>query len=127
VGEQKRALAQSTLRFWEQIEVSPIEPTLPGMGQVPAERAEATAEQQRKDLTEKLTEPPKSIERAAGEMEQKSPLFRDTEANPQSGLFGGLISGESGEFDPKALAKAVSAVYQQDLAPGAGTCRHRPA
>ncbi|MCU1301406.1 MAG: hypothetical protein JWQ87_1690 [Candidatus Sulfotelmatobacter sp.] len=78
---------------------SPVEPTLPGMEQVPAERAEANAEQQGRDLTEKLAEPPKSIESKAGEIEQKSPLFRDTEANPQKGLF----ADESGSFTPAAL------------------------
>ena len=63
------------------------EPTLPGMENVPAERAEARAEQTGRDLTEKLTAPPTSIESRAGEIEQKSPLFRETAANPQSGLF----------------------------------------
>lgn len=75
------------------------EPTLPGMEHVPSERAEANAEQQGKDLTEKLAEPPKSIESKAGEIEQKSPLFRDSEANPQKGLF----ADESGSFTPAAL------------------------
>jgi 2'-5' RNA ligase len=78
------------------------EPTLPGMESVPAERAEAVAVQQGKDLTAKLIQPPKSIEAKAGEIEQKSPLFRDTEANPQEDLFG----GESGAFTPAALNPA---------------------
>jgi hypothetical protein len=93
---------------------SPVEPTLPGMEHVPAERAEANAEQQGKDLSAKLTEPPKSIESKAGEIEQKSPLFKDTEANPQAALFGNqsplaeeshlpvaqrLITGTAGEED----------------------------
>lgn len=64
-----------------------VEPTLPGMERVPAERAEANAEQQGKELTAKLTEPPKSIESKAGEIEQKSPLFRESAANPQDSLF----------------------------------------
>jgi 2'-5' RNA ligase len=83
-----------------------VEPTLPGMESVPAERAEANAEQQGKELSEKLTEPPKSVERAAGEIEQKSPLFRDTEANPQESLFAGrqAASGEA-----KALPEVIDA------------------
>lgn len=81
-----------------------VEPTLPGMEHIPAERAEAAADQQGKDLTAQLTEPPKSIEGKAGEIEQKSPLFRDTEANPQGGLF----SGESGTFEPGKIADTVA-------------------
>lgn len=57
------------------------------MESVPVERAEAAAEQQGRDLTAKLIEPPKSISSKAGEIEQKSPLFRDTEANPQQSIF----------------------------------------
>jgi hypothetical protein len=88
-----------------------LEPTLPGMEHVPTERAEANAEHQGKELTEKLTEPPKSIEAKAGEIEQKSPLFRDTEANPQKGLFGSdLLSGESGSFEPGKVGEAAKAV-----------------
>ena len=94
-----------------------IEPTLPGMEHVPAERAEASAEQQGKDLTEKLTEPPTSIEGKAGEIEQKSPLFRGTEANPQRDMFGELLHGESGGFEPGKLAAPVSELFKQDVAP----------
>lgn len=89
-----------------------IEPTLPGMEQVPAERAEASAEQHGKDLSDKLTEPPKSIERAAGEMEQKSPLFRDTEANPQGGLFGSERGAATlGAINPLEVVKSAKKVY----------------
>lgn len=94
-----------------------VEPTLPGMEQVPAERAEANAEQQGKDLTAKLTEPPKSIEAKAGDIEQHSPLFRDTEANPQGNIFGDLFKGESGSIDPAKLAAPVAEVFKQDVAP----------
>jgi hypothetical protein len=87
-----------------------VEPTLPGMEHVPAERAEAVSEQQGKDLTAKLTEPPKSIESKAGEIEQRSPLFRDTEANPQKGLFG----GESGSLDISKLSPShIKQQYDQ--------------
>ena len=78
---------------------TPVEPTLPGMESVPAERAAANAEEQGRRLSDKLIEPPQSIEARAGEIEQRSPLFRDTEASPQRGLFG----SERGFATPAAL------------------------
>jgi hypothetical protein len=63
------------------------DPTLPGMEHVPAEHAEALAQATGEALTAKLLEPLADIERKAGEIEQRSPLFRDTEANPQPDLF----------------------------------------
>ena len=86
---------------------SPVESTLPGMEHVPAERAEANARHQSEELTAKLTEPPKSIEAKAGEIEQKSPLFRDTEANPQESLFGGE-SGSADIFKPLEAASTLT-------------------
>lgn len=65
------------------------EPTLPGMEHVPAERAAASAEEQGRQLSQQMAEAPRSIEGAAGEMERGSPLFRGTEASPQSEMFGG--------------------------------------
>lgn len=91
---------------------APVEPTLPGMEHVPAERAEANAEQQGKDLTDKLSEPPKSIEAKAGEIEQQSPLFRDTEANPQRDMFGELLRDESGSFEPGKLAAPARTISE---------------
>jgi hypothetical protein len=87
------------------------------MEHVPAERAEASAEQQGKDLTERLNEPPTSIEGKAGEIEQKSPLFRGTEANPQRDMFRELLHGESGSFEPGKLAAPVSELFKQDVEP----------
>jgi GGDEF domain-containing protein len=81
---------------------TPVKPTLPGMESVPAERAAADAEEQGRRLSEKIIEPPQSIEARAGEIEQRSPLFRDTEANPQREMF----SSESGTFTPAALNPA---------------------
>jgi hypothetical protein len=94
-----------------------VEPTLPGMEHVPAERAEASAEQQGKDLTERLNEPPQSIEGKAGEIEQKSPLFRVTEANPQRDMFSELLHGESGNLELGKVAAPVSELFKQDVAP----------
>lgn len=99
------------VNLWDtQPKAEAVEPTLPGMEHVPSERAEASAEQQGKDLTAKLTEPPKSIESKAGEIEQKSPLFRDTEANPQRDMFGELLKSEKGEAEPAKAAEAISTV-----------------
>jgi ParB-like chromosome segregation protein Spo0J len=62
-------------------------PTLPGMAKhVEADRASAS-EEQGKALTREMQRTPESVDRSAGEMERKSPLFSDSEANPQSGLF----------------------------------------
>ena len=75
----------------------PAEPTLPGMESVPAERAEAAAGAQGERLTGEVAQPAGDISRATGEMERKSPLFRDSEASPQNEMFGGeqgpLFSG----------------------------------
>lgn len=61
---------------------------LPGMQDAVAQQRIAVGVEQGRQLTEKLNQPPKSIEAAAGEMERLSPLFRGTEASPQDELFG---------------------------------------
>lgn len=64
------------------------EGVLPGMERAVREQAEGAARVQGDKLTEKINEAPESIERAAGEMERSSPLFRGTEASPQKEIFG---------------------------------------
>ena len=61
---------------------------LPGMASHIEANKESAAATQGEELTKKLTEPPKSVSKKAGEMERESPLFRDTEASGQKGLFG---------------------------------------
>ena len=60
---------------------------LPGMETAVREQKAAAETKGGEDLTEELARPLGSIEERAGEMERKSPLFRDTEASPQRGLF----------------------------------------
>lgn len=50
---------------------------------------EVRAEQERDAVESSLTTPKDNISKAAGEMERDSPLFRDSEASGQGGLFGG--------------------------------------
>lgn len=61
--------------------------TLPGFEDAPSDRAQAEAIQQSEELTARLLEPRANIDRRTREIEQLSPLFRYTDANPQSQLF----------------------------------------
>src|ERR1019366_9767271 len=63
------------------------EPTLPGFEATPQERANAIASEQGQSFTEQLRQPSQSVTAATGEMERESPLFHDSEASGQSGLF----------------------------------------
>ena len=70
---------------------------LPGMeGDVEAQRT-AAAEDQGRQLTERMREPGRNISRKAGEMERESPLFRDTDASGMGTLFGERGSGGAGD------------------------------
>ena len=60
---------------------------LPGMEDTAAAREQARAEEEGRQLTARLLSPRGSIESLAGEIEQRSPLFRETSANPFMGLF----------------------------------------
>lgn len=60
---------------------------IPGMDNCDAERAHAQGEQLARDLTALMRTPIASIEARAGEMEQRSPLFIGTDANPNNFLF----------------------------------------
>lgn len=87
-------------------------PTLPGMESVPAERAEAAAGAQGEQLTGEAAQPAGDISRATGEMERKSPLFRDSEAGGQGNIsFGMTIPGGA------EMAEAADAFYKADIEP----------
>jgi hypothetical protein len=60
---------------------------LPGLETAIEEQKRGAARVQGEHLSEEANRPLGSIEQSAGEMERTSPLFRDTEANPQSDLF----------------------------------------
>jgi hypothetical protein len=60
---------------------------LPGMERVEEERAAARAEELQAQLTAELLRPKGSIEALAGTVETLSPLFRGSEASPQSEMF----------------------------------------
>jgi cytochrome c biogenesis protein ResB len=65
------------MRKWEQFfEV---------MGNVAQDRAEARAEAEGQELTERMQQPGRSVSAKAGRMERESPLFFGTGENP--GLF----------------------------------------
>lgn len=65
----------------------PGERPLPGMERAVEEQDEAGAARRGEELTEELRRAKGDISRKAGEMERESPLFRDTDANPQGRLF----------------------------------------
>lgn len=60
---------------------------LPGMERHIAANRESAAEEQGRELTQEMRRPAESVERSAGELERKSPLFSSSEANPQKALF----------------------------------------
>ena len=60
---------------------------LPGMDRDIEANKESAAKEQGKALTDRLREPGKNVDAAAGRMEQHSPLFSGTDANPQFSLF----------------------------------------
>jgi hypothetical protein len=57
------------------------------MGEAVAEQDVAAAAKRGEELTKELQQPGADISRRTGEMERNSPLFRETEANPQFALF----------------------------------------
>ncbi len=67
----------------------PNSPALPGMEGAVAEQEAAAhkTETQRQEAEASLATPKDDISRATGEMERNSPLFRDSEASGQGGLF----------------------------------------
>jgi hypothetical protein len=81
------------------------ETILPGFEQAVTEQKRAAGQRQAEDLTEQINRPPESIESAAGEMERSSPLFRGTEASPQSELFKPATPGAK----PKPVAERYPA------------------
>lgn len=65
------------------------EGTLPGMETAVREQAGAAAQHKGEELTKEIARPLSNIDERAGTMERESPLFRDTEASGQKGLFSG--------------------------------------
>jgi hypothetical protein len=63
------------------------DPVFPGMETAVKEQDEAAARARAEEMTNELNRPKGDIERAAGEMESKSPLFRGTAASPQNEMF----------------------------------------
>ena len=62
-------------------------PALPGMETAVREQAAAAGQHQGERLTKEIARPLSNIDERAGAMERESPLFRDTEASGQKGLF----------------------------------------
>jgi hypothetical protein len=84
--------------------VAKTEPALPGFENAVREQSASQAEERGRQLSNELNRPKGDIEKAAGEMERKSPLFEGSEANPQSGLFAtGERHGGLGAIDPTKL------------------------
>jgi hypothetical protein len=62
--------------------------TLPGLEDTAAERAQALAEEQGRQLTARMRQPRADVTGKTREIEQHSPLFRDSAANSLGrGLF----------------------------------------
>lgn len=92
------------------------EAALPGMETAVREQKAAAEAHRGEELTKELARPLGSIDERAGEMERNSPLFRDTEASPQRGLF-------STKKEPRiSLGEAMPANREAERA--TGTQRH---
>jgi 2'-5' RNA ligase len=103
---------------------TPREPelTLPGMEDDVARQKESAAEVkvegEKEAIEAALTNPKDNISKATGEMERESPLFRDSEASGQGGLFGagdtdylhGGLGIAAGALKPLAQIKPVADV-----------------
>jgi hypothetical protein len=82
------------------------EPTLPGFEATPQERAAALGESTGQRLTETATQPGENISSVTGKMERESPLFHDSEASGQSGLFSKPEANFSAALRASAPAQA---------------------
>jgi hypothetical protein len=80
---------------------------LPGMADDIRANKESAIEEQGKSLSAEMRQSPKSIERAAGEMERNSPLFSGSEANPQGGLFSPRSGVDEAKAPPGASETAM--------------------
>jgi hypothetical protein len=118
-GDSDRPPDRASLeRAGQQGFFSPVEHVLPGLEDDVAKQeesaAEVKAEGEKKDVEASLTKT-ESVDKAAGDMERNSPLFRDSEANDQGGLFKGdteyLHGGlgiAAGALKPLAQIKPVA-------------------
>jgi hypothetical protein len=75
----------------------PASRALPGMERDIEAQRDAAAEEQGRQLTERLRAPRPPISRAAGIMERESPLFRDTDAGGQGSLFQRALASKDEE------------------------------
>lgn len=105
---------------------------LPGMGEAVKEQAAAAETEKTKRAIEERQAEPKNIDAAAGELETKSPLFRDTEASPQNEMFSektpkpsdpetmqGIGTKLTAGIDPtmvRTILKRLDTAYQKHIA-----------
>jgi hypothetical protein len=87
-----------------------VAPTLPGMESAVAEQRDAAAEESGRQLSDQMRAPAPSIEKTAGEMERNSPLFAETEANPQGGLFSQPEASQKPAEDMRSESNDLPAV-----------------
>jgi hypothetical protein len=121
--DERRAMHERIAQNQEIIETlahQEPEGVLPGMGEAVREQQKAAGIAQAERMSREMGRPPESIEGAAGVMERESPLFRGTEASPQSEMFpprrneGGFITPElardllTGRLTKEAYRKLVA-------------------
>ena len=97
---------------------------LPGFENSIEAQHEAAGTERGNQLTNELNRPKGDIERAAGEMEPKSPLFEGSEANPQNALFNRSPEGwdnaeAEASRDRKESENLARATHK--VIPGSGT------
>jgi ParB-like chromosome segregation protein Spo0J len=88
---------------------APPEPgvTLPGLGQAVLENRAAAGRFQGEELGREFTAPRENVSAATGEMERESPLFRETGAGGQEGLFSKAQAARSAIAAPPPIPEAV--------------------
>jgi hypothetical protein len=93
-GISEGRAAEGELGAFQRAPKPPASRALPGMERDIEAQRNAAAEEQGRQLTERLRAPRPPISRAAGIMERESPLFRDTDAGGQGSLFQRAIKDE---------------------------------
>jgi hypothetical protein len=117
-GERRDVAGEIREEHRTKLERGEKQPALPGMTRHVAAQKEGAARVQSEQLTAQANAP-RNIERAAGELETKSPVFRGTAASPQAEIFGQGTPEERGYADAgKKLGIEYRGVIGADMGLG---------
>jgi hypothetical protein len=118
-------LGRGTLARLPEVAVPPeIRATLPGLGQAVLENRAAAGRFRGQELGREFNAPRENVSAATGEMERESPLFRETGAGGQEGLFSKAEAARPAIAAPQPIPESrhTSRSSQGTCGPG---CRAR--